>query len=259
MPTALDAYANTCRAGVRVLVFPLLRGSGADAIVTTRAAGNLALHVGDDAAAVREHRARSAAAIGRTLDDIVFAEQVHGVKVTRVGTADAGTTVSETDALVTTDAGVGLATLVADCVPIVLFDPVARVLATVHAGWRGTVARITEAALRTMIECGADPARVLAGLGPALPFERNQVGPEVADAARDAFGAAADVLLVPDAARGKWRFDLWSANAHLLRDGGVPAAQIAIARVPTGPDGEFFSHRAEQPCGRFALLAAITT
>jgi copper oxidase (laccase) domain-containing protein len=56
---------------------------------------------------------------------------------------------------------------------------------------------------------------------------------------------------------GKWRFDLWGANAHLLRHGGVPADQIAIARVPTGPGGEFFSHRAEQPCGRFALLATI--
>ena len=257
MPTALDAYAFAERAGTRVLEFPLLRGSGATAIVTTRAAGNLATHVDDDMARVLAQRAATATALGLPVEQLVFAEQVHGATVTRVGAADAGATLPATDALVTTEPGLGLVTLVADCVPIVLFDPAARVLATVHAGWRGTVARIAEATVAAMAAAGAAPDRILAGIGPALPFDRNQVGDDVADAARASFGADADALLVADDEPGKWRFDLWGANAHLLRAGGVPDAQVAIARVPTGPDGEFFSHRAEQPCGRFALLATM--
>jgi YfiH family protein len=257
VPTALDAYAFAERAGTRVLEFPLLRGCGATAIVTTRAAGNLASHVADDPERVGVRRAMAATALGLPAEQLVFADQVHGATVTRVGAADAGSTIPATDALVTTEPGIGLVTLVADCVPIVLFDPVARVLATVHAGWRGTVARIAEATLATMVAAGARPDRILAGIGPALPFERNQVGSEVADAARTAFGPSADALLVPDDEPGKWRFDLWGANAWLLQHCGVPGGQVAIARVPTGPGGEFFSHRAEQPCGRFALLAAI--
>lgn len=266
MPTALDAFAYQTRAGVRVLAWepggrklkwPLLSGAAVEAVVTTRAAGNLSLNIGDDPAEVQANRARAAAAIGLQPNDLVFAEQVHGAAAARVGTADRGTTVADVDALVTTEPRVGLVCLVADCVPIVLFDPTARVLATVHAGWRGTVARIVETALYLMGDVGADPARIRAGLGPALPFDRNQVGDDVADAARDAFGPAADGLLVRDDEPGKWRFDLWGANAVLLRAGGVPDDQIAIAGIPTGPDGEFFSHRAEQPCGRFALIATM--
>lgn len=266
MPTALDAFSYKTRAGARVLTWepvgrklkrPLLEGAAVEAVVTTRATGNLSLNIGDDPDVVRANRARAAAAIGLQADDLVFAEQVHGAAAARVGTADRGTTVADVDALVTTGARVGLVCLVADCVPIVLFDPKARVLATVHAGWRGTVARIVDTALYLMGDAGADPARIRAGLGPALPFARNQVGDDVAEAARDAFGAATDALLVPDDVAGKWRFDLWGANAQLLRDGGVPDDQIAIADIPTGPDGEFFSHRAEQPCGRFALMATM--
>jgi copper oxidase (laccase) domain-containing protein len=139
-----------------------------------------------------------------------------------------------------------------------VFDAHARVLATVHAGWRGTVARVTERALQTMVAAGADPARVLAGIGPALSFARNQVGQEVVAAARSAFGARADALLAPDPEPGKARFDLQGANAELLRRGGVLDRNIAVADIDTGADGPFYSHRAEQPCGRFALLATMT-
>ena len=266
MPTALDAFSYKTRAGARVLTWepggrklnwPLLSGTAVKAVVTTRATGNLSLNVGDDPDEVEANRARAAAAVGLQLNDLVFAEQVHGAAAARVGTADRGTTVADVDALVTTEPRVGLVCLVADCVPIVLFDPTARVLATVHAGWRGTVARVVDTALYLMGDVGADPARIRAGLGPALPFDRNQVGDDVADAARASFGADADALLVADGEPGKWRFDLWGANALLLRDGGVPADQIAIAKIPTGPDGDFFSHRAEQPCGRFALVATM--
>jgi YfiH family protein len=216
--------------------------------------------VGDDPGNVVENRPRAAAAVGAGLGDLVFATQVHGAAARVVtgadrgrGAAAPGETVGAADALVTTDPGTVLAVLVADCVPIVLYDPRARVIACVHAGWRGTVARVTGAAVAAMRTLGARPGDVLAGIGPAIGPDRYQVGAEVAGAARDALGP----FLRPDGT-GAWLFDLWAANRFLLREAGVPDRNIHLAGVPTGPEpGLFFSDRAARPCGRFAALARL--
>jgi YfiH family protein len=246
-------------------------GLPVDAVVTGRDGGvssgvygtlNLSLSVGDDPALVVENRRRAAAAIGLDLDDLVFAHQVHGRDVTIVGGADRGRgtrTVDDApaaDALVTATPGLGLAVMVGDCVPIVLVDPVAGVVAAVHAGWRGTVARVTDAALDAMGTLAADPARVVAGLGPAITADRYQVGDEVADAARDCFAGDVDGVVRPDGT-GRWTFDLWAANVRLLAEAGVPAPQIEVSPVGTGPGTPFFSDRTARPCGRFAALAVL--
>jgi copper oxidase (laccase) domain-containing protein len=102
---------------------------------------------------------------------------------------------------------------------------------------------------------GARPAGVHAGIGPAIGPDRYQVGTEVADAARDAFGPRP--FLSPDST-GAWLFDLWAANRFLLREAGVPDRNIHVADVPTGPEpGLFFSDRTARPCGRFAALARL--
>jgi copper oxidase (laccase) domain-containing protein len=138
----------------------------------------------------------------------------------------------------------------------VLFEPHARVLAVVHAGWKGTVARVAEAAVEAMAALGATPESVVAGLGPAVEAARYHVGDEVAEAAVGAFGGDASDVLAPDGP-GRWRFDLWAANRRILVESGVPAAQIEVASVGTGPGTPFFSDRAERPCGRFAALARL--
>jgi polyphenol oxidase len=260
--------------GLTVLHWPVLDALGVDAVVTTRHGGvstgpydslNLGLHVGDDPAAVVENRRRAAAAIGADLDDLVVAEQVHGRAATVVdgdargrGTLDAGDAVPATDVLVTTSPGTVLVTLVADCVPTVLFDPVARVLATVHAGWRGTADRVVVAALDAMNALGARPTSTVAGIGPAVSPDTYQVGEEVHCAFERCFGdrALGQRLLVP-VAPGRWLADLSRANLLTLLDAGVPAASIHLTATSTGPDGPFFSDRAARPCGRFALLARI--
>ena len=168
---------------------------GAFVAVTTRHGGvstgpyrslNLGLHVGDDPGSVVENRRRAAANFGVRLDEVVFAEQVHGAAAAVVGNDDRGrgTTslagaVEATDALVTATPGVTLAILVADCVPMALLDPEVRVLAAVHAGWRGTAAGAADAALRAMSRLGARPERTVAFLGPAVHPDRSQVGDEV--------------------------------------------------------------------------------
>jgi hypothetical protein len=308
-------------AGLQVLTWPAFGGFDVDVLVTTRSGGvsagpyaslNLSLNVGDDPAHVLENRRRVLAALGAGLEDAVFAQQVHGAAAEVVGLADRGRGTREAadaipaaDALVTADPGPVLAVLAADCVPVVLYDPVAHVLACAHAGWRGTVAGAAASAVRAMASLGSRPADVVVGLGPAIAPGRYQVGAEVAEAAAKAFGARASAVLHP-AGPEQWRFDLWTANRLVLQAAGVPGGQIhgtdtatgpitpapgptsagpaspdpftptsasapTLASAPTPasaptspapaapqpPDGWFFSHRAEQPCGRFGLLARL--
>lgn len=299
-PAATAATRVHERAGLPLLTWPVFDALPVEAVVTTCHGGvsagryatlNLSFAVGDDAANVRQNRRRVAAALGAPLDAFVFAAQVHGHRVAVVSPADRGRgalaaddAIGPADALVTAEPGTVLAILVADCVPIVLYDPATHVLACVHAGWRGTVARTAEAALAAMCSLGTRPRDVIAGIGPSVAAGSYRVGEEVARAARDAFGeqvtgtardafgqelagTARDAfgeqapgLLRPAAAGGpgQWLFDLPAANRHVLRAAGVPDGQIHVAATPTGPDpGLFFSHRAERPCGRFALAARL--
>jgi YfiH family protein len=260
---------------LRLLTWPALDASGADAVVTARSGGvssgpytslNLSLSVGDDPGFVLENRRRLAAAFGAAPGDFVFARQVHGAGVRLVTEADRGSgtvslddAVDNTDALVTTSPEVVLAILTADCVPIVLHDPVAGVLACVHAGWRGTVAGVTAAALAAMRDLGTRPADVTAGIGPAIGADRYQVGPDVHQAVTRTFGPVAAWFIRPDpSAAGRWLLDLWAANRHALRQAGVPGPRIHTAGIPTGPvPGHFFSDRTARPCGRLALAARL--
>jgi polyphenol oxidase len=283
-----QAQAGQAHAGQR----PPARG--AEVMVTTRHGGvstgpyatlNLSFSVGDDPGAVLENRQRVAAALGADLADFVFARQVHGGQAQVVSAAERGRgtlgvedAIGPVDALVTCDPGTVLAILVGDCVPIVLYDPVAHVLAGVHAGWRGTVAGVSRAALAAMATLGSRPADVLAGIGPAIAPERYQVGDDVRAAIVAGLGDEAASVLRPDGT-GRWLLDLWSANRKMLTRAGVPDRQIHVAAVPTGPDqpgeradragrdtagddtaggGLFFSDRTARPCGRFALVARLT-
>ena len=253
-----------------MLTWPAFDRYPVDALVTTRHGGvsaggyatlNLSFGVGDRPEDVLENRRRAAAALGADLADFVFGRQVHGAVarvVTRAdrgaGAAVADAAACEADALVTSDPGTVLGAVVADCVPILLYDPGAHVIACVHAGWRGTVARVTDAALAAMATLGTRPGDVIAGIGPAIAPDRYQVGEEVAQAVRDCFGARAAQVIRPDGT-GRWLCDLWSANRLLLREAGVAGDRIHVAAVPTGAD--FFSNRAARPCGRFGVLARL--
>jgi polyphenol oxidase len=236
---------------LRLLTWPALDASGADAAVTARDGGvsrgpyatlNLSLSVGDDPAAVRENRRRLAAGLGVDPGAFVFARQVHGARVRVVGEADRGSgalrlddAIADADALVSTSPGVVLAILTADCVPIVLHDPAVRVLACVHAGWRGTAAGVTAAAVAAMQSLGSRPSDILVGLGPAIAPARYLVGPDVHQAVTRAFGPPSSAFLRPDAVPGRWLLDLWAANRHALRQSGIPDPQIHITNLPTGP------------------------
>ena len=261
------------RGGLDVLTWPAFDALDVDVMVTTRHGGvssgsyaslNLGLHVGDDEADVLENRRRAASALGADPGDFVFCVQAHGPNVQVVTAADRGRgtltqqdAIPGTDALVTRDPGVALTVMVADCVPIVLYDPRAHVLACVHAGWRGTVARVSEAAVTAMQSLGSRPPDVVAGLGPAIAPERYQVGEDVYHAAGQGLGPSAAQVIREDGT-GRWLFDLWTANRIVLRDAGVREDHMHLAQVPTGSGpGLFFSDREVRPCGRFAAVARL--
>jgi hypothetical protein len=258
--------------GIGALTWDLFDGSGVDAMVTTRLGGvsadpygslNLALHVGDEESAVIENRRRALRALGAGLEDLVVADQVHGSAVSVVGTQNGGRgalsgadAVAETDALVTNEPGVVLAILVADCAPVLLFDPHAGVLGCAHAGWRGALGGVIDATIVAMAALGADASRMVAGIGPAISAGRYEVGDDVVAAADDALGAAHGCTRAGQP--GQWWFDLRGAVRTMLLRAGLGPDRIADAAIDTGPPGPFFSARAEARCGRCALLARIT-
>jgi YfiH family protein len=241
-------------------------------MVTTRAGGvstgryaslNLGLHVGDDPALVLANRSVVASALQARLDDFVFCEQVNQPTVQVVtdehrgrGARDLADAMPATDALVTQVPGIVLVMLVADCVPLVLYDPVRRALACVHAGWGGTVRGVTHAAVGALQELGTDPADLIVGIGPSIAPDRYQVGADVVAAAAAAFPDQLDEVIRPDGT-GASTFDLWRANTLQLTMAGVPADQIHLGGLDTGPGTPYFSHRSEGPCGRFAVLARL--
>jgi polyphenol oxidase len=195
---------------------------------------------------------------------MVFARQVHGTVATFVGPADRGRgtaaeddAVPATDILMTTAPGVTLVILVADCLPIALVDPASRILAAVHAGWRGTAAGAVPAAVLAMERRGARPERLRAFLGPAVAADRYQVGAEVCRGlARAVRPDTLDPAVTRPDSPGHWLVDLVAANRQQLLRSGLHPAHIGESGVTTA-DEALFSDRAQRPCGRFGLLARL--
>jgi hypothetical protein len=227
---------------------------------------NWSVTIGDDPTHVRQNRERSLAPLGLTLDQAVIAGLVHGDRVV-VATGEEPTLpdgihfVPDCDALITDKPNLALVITAADCVPILLYDPVRRAIGAVHAGWRGTVQGIAGKAVQAMVQTyGCDPANILAEVGPSIGACCYQVDEAVAGPARAQFGAGAEQFLHPEAeapASGKFRLDLWAANQHDLLRAGVRSAQIHGTCTSCNVD-QLFSHRAEKgKAGRGAAIIAM--
>ncbi|SHF33557.1 peptidoglycan editing factor PgeF [Streptoalloteichus hindustanus] len=225
-------------------------------VVTTREGGasrppydtfNLGDHVGDDPAAVAANRRRLAEGVGLSPERLVWMEQVHGRTVTVVdGPLDRPA--EATDALVTARPGLALVALVADCVPVLLGDPEAGVVAAVHAGRVGARVGVVPAALAAMRELGARNERIEVLLGPAVCGDCY----EVPAAMRD----DVEKHLPGSACRtrsGSPGLDLRAGLWRQLADAGV--ARIGLDPRCTVEDRSLFSHRREGTTGR---LAAVT-
>ncbi len=243
---------------------------GVQAAFTTRHGGlsrgpyaslNLAYAVGDEPRAVSENRRRVARSLGVRLERLVEAEQVHGNGVAVVGDDAAGSVVLGVDALATEARGVWLAVYAADCVPVLVADPVHPAVAAVHAGWRGAAAGIVPAALRRMREAfGTRPEHVRVALGPAIGGCCYEVGAPVARAMAHApQRAGAPSPLRPSAGgEGPWHLDLWEAIRQQLDACGVPAGAVETVGGCTRCRGDlFFSYRRDRVTGRMAACIRL--
>jgi len=250
--------------GVLMYRFPDLDGAGVVHAVLTRQGGvsqgpfatlNLGHTVGDDLAAVEENHRRALSALGLDRSRVVSPYQVHSANVRLVGEAHIGTVQPATDGLLTTTPGVVLLFRFADCVPLLLFDPVRRAVGLVHAGWRGAARGVVPAAVAAFARyAGSKPRDLWAGIGPAIGPCCYQVGPEVAQAVAGACPEGAEVVQRRD--DGLY-LDLPGAVRAQLAAAGV--GQIAMSGLCTAcHTEEWFSHRAERGrTGRFGTLVML--
>ncbi|WP_200308342.1 peptidoglycan editing factor PgeF [Streptomyces adelaidensis] len=206
---------------------------------------NLGGAVGDDAAAVTTNRELSAKSLGLEADRVVWMNQVHGADVAVVDGPWGSDDIPSLDAIVTTRPGLALAVLTADCVPVLLADPVAGVAAAAHAGRPGMVAGIVPAAVRAMIEHGADPARIAARTGPTVCGRCY----EVPDTMR-AEVAAVEPAAYAETSWGTPSVDV-SAGVHAqLERLGVRDREQSPVCTRESPD--HFSYRRDRATGRLA-------
>ncbi len=193
----------------------------------------------DSLEAARENRARIVAHLGG--DRLVTPHQVHG---TTVATVDAGTAADwrpKADALVTTARGAVLGVLTADCAPILLADPVAGVIGAAHAGWRGAVAGVAEAAIAAMEGVGAARRHIRAAVGPCIGAAVYEVGPELEAEflAQDAGNARFFARPISGA---RPHLDLSAYLVHRLRRAEIAAVGAVSACTFTLEKG-FYSYR----------------
>jgi YfiH family protein len=178
------------------------------------------------------------------------------VRVVRAGELDQPA--PDADAAVTRDPGTAVAVVAADCVPILLADPATGAVAAVHAGWRGTCARVVAAAVNTLRQdCGVDPAGLIAAIGPSIGACCYEVGEELLRAFDEAGHSSIDrVEWFSRDAAGRLRLDLWRANADQLAHAGIRPANIHVAGLCTQTHRDVFeSFRAEgDQAGRMAAI-----
>ncbi len=256
--------------GLRIWHFDF-DGEGVLAGVTARHGGvstgsyeslNLGYHVGDDPAAVAENRSRLCSSL--EVPQLTVADQQHRDRVAVIDGALAGAghasvedslgRLPATDAMVTDLPGVALTIMVADCAPVVFYDP-RGALGVAHVGRGGAVLDVVGATVATMKDrFGTDPTDLRVGVGPCINRSRYEIGGSALEDTRRSFP---DPGLFDETSPGHACFDLAAAVTRRLEAAGIASNQIEVARVDTYGSPDFFSDRAVRPCGRFMLVASL--
>lgn len=193
---------------------------------------NLGCHRGDTQGNLRENYRRFCAATGTDDGRLVMTNQVHGVTVRQVEETDVkpdllDPTPFEADALVTHRPGITLAVFSADCIPILLFDPVRRVAAACHAGWRGTAGAIARETVRAMEGYGCKPSDIRAAIGPGIGGCCFETDGDVPQAMLAQLGALAEPYIRP--AGAKYQVELKGINRAILLRSGLSRELIDVS------------------------------
>ena len=224
---------------------------------------NLGASRGDDPANVRENFIRFCAAVGTDPNALVKNHQIHSDIIRPVTRADVmehpeTPGVFEADGLIAGEPGVCLTIFSGDCIPILLYDPAARCVAAVHAGWRGTAAGAAARAAEAMVrDWGCAPEHILAAIGPGIGPCCFETHADVPDGLRAGLGGDAEPFIRPLSKEGKFSVDLKGANARWLERAGLLREHIAICSACTACHlDEFWSHRV-QGSARGSMAAMI--
>lgn len=211
----------------------------------------------DDTAAVAANRARVTGALGLGEDRLCTLYQIHSPDVVHV--TQPSDVPQKADALVTSEKGLALGILTADCCPVLFADPHAGVIGAAHAGWRGATQGVIGATVAAMGKCGADPAAISAVIGPTISVENYEVGPDFlyalnqTDPGATAFAEERDGWAKP-------HFNLPAYVTHRLAEAGVTKIGMTDPQCTYAHDDLFFSfrrstHTNEPDYGR--MIAAI--
>lgn len=219
------------------------------------AENNMSIAVGDEPRAVDINRSSAAEATGFRRNQLFLLKQVHSNRVHRLSAYPTDEGPIEADAMVTRQPLLALGILTADCTPILLADERARVIGAAHAGWRGAVDGIVGNTVAAMVELGADPANIVAAIGPTISGANYEVGPHFMDDF---------VKLRPDGWRhfsthngGRAHFDLPGFVAAELDRAGVATIE-RVGGCTYGDSNRYFSHRyATHQGGRTGRQIAI--
>ncbi len=218
---------------------------------------NLGGSIGDIPENIVENRRKVLESLERDPKSLFDVWQVHGTEVTFAeNPRNLAIPPVKSDAIFTDNPAVTLLMRFADCVPILIYDQVKKVVGIIHAGWKGTVYNITEKAIIEIgHRYGSVPGDIIAAIGPSIGPDHFFVGEEVYNQAFAAFKNGKSEILTKE--NGQFVFNLWKANEYLLRKAGVQ--NIKLANICTACDTKrWFSHRAENgKTGRFAAIIGL--
>ena len=235
---------------------------------------NMGLHVGDAPEAVAENRKRLAKVLGVDSHRLTCGEQVHGIGVTRVteelvgrGAFSWDDSIPDSDAIHTNLVNVPLLLLVADCVPVLIYDAVHHVVAVVHAGWRGAIAHIVERTMDSMHDAyGTLPSNCYLFIGPSIGADSFEVSEETAEQFRQdmhTLGLSQVDQVVRYIQRQGQRtptphVDLKGYIAACVVHKGVPLEQVSVSSTDTMITDGCYSYRRDQGrTGRMAMFAVL--
>lgn len=272
--TGMTMKKNYLNKGLEILQFNRLDDCNIFHFVTTRRGGvsqgtystfNLGRNSGDTVESIQKNYEILSENTGISLQNIVYPCQQHTVHIRKVDSSFLGIAPIERekklvgiDALVTDIPDVCIVVTTADCVPVLLYAPDKKVVAAVHAGWRGTVGCIAANCVKMMVsEYGCDPKVMRAGIGPSISQSAFEVGEELVEAFRKFGQEKLSLLVERHPVTGKNHIDLWKANSLQLQGEGLVSANIEVAGMCTFSNEElFFSARRQGiKCGR--MLSGI--
>ncbi len=212
---------------------------------------NLGFYSGDNPECAYENRSRLASLVDLPIQNLYIPYQTHEDKICvldenfmTLSDNDKYLSLNGVDALITNQKNVCIGVTTADCVPVLIYDPVKHILAAVHAGWKGTVAKIVEKTVAKMVDAfGCSTQDMYAGIAPCISQKHFEVGVEVVDAFKEA-GFPLEDIGYRNSDSGKMHIDLRLANRILLDEAGMPIQNIETSNLCTYSDSDlFFSAR----------------